>query len=519
MVKSAYIDFERVVRPAAIPVCATALILAFILSSYPMMRPGIDIWVHLGLIQDFNKINPSAYPPSRVHWHEVWHHVLRQIGVSEIFASALVIHRIQFLAVYSLIASSSYILLDLLLRRVAVEKSTLYLASLLSSALWLCMTGTRSHAHDGFELVQSWMIWYSVNYQISLPLVIFAIAIALRLAFGGLTTLQTSVGGLLLLLSLGLVAAFHMAELAYFLLAVVALAVLFVRRRRSVILAIATGLVSCLLIYAALQYSHAHPRSLKYILSGEWGRLLDNILAEGQRLSETGATRMEFGWNALHTVSLSLILLGMFIQATFPECWQRTRQDWKVSAFVLSSALLPLALFTHLGTGIFAYLTYAAIAYRFAFANLLFIGIPFFILVVTYSPVSSRLRDAQRPALVALCAAFVLAIVGAEQLLQRRPVVTAYAFSLLGSLRQESMYFGVTDLQYTAIHQKLRSIKPEKPKKRPRLLCADIFTAYHLFFVQRFHRVALPRPLKRIPGYAGTPANCKFRRVPPQATQ
>ena len=139
-----------------------------------MMKVRFDIWQHIGNI-DRLIFDPSV-KITRTNWHAVWAFVLRTLGPSDVFTHATIVHRSQFVLNAIIIYHASKQIFSALFEKdhFAEEKnknqwiSSLALCSVL---VWFTIVGTVS------TFQQAWIMWYSVNYQITLSFLFLSIAL------------------------------------------------------------------------------------------------------------------------------------------------------------------------------------------------------------------------------------------------------------------------------------------------------------------------------------------------------
>lgn len=490
-----------------IPGAAAFMAVSFILSSYPMMRPGFDVWWHLGMVAEPSSAKSSMFHGPRIFWHYTWHTILELFGIFDVFSRALVIHRTQFMLSSVLLCGTAYFIIRSAVG-LSISRSMLFALSIYSGCIWFLMHGTRSVAHDrGVDsaVTQSWILWYSVNYQISLLFSLFASALTLYL-FSNPQLRPSSVAAALgVVVSLAMVFLIHMAELVNYILLLALLCVLFIRGRRG--LAILTALVLGVGIAVSLALTFSY-RSPKFIVETKGGvySLLTSLLTEGSYLTEGGGTRIETGWTVLHAVSLVSLAVGLLIFSLTARDWTKTSVRYSAVLFVIFSAAIPLALYTNVGAGLFSFLTHRGIAWRFALSSLLFVGIPLGSTLVVLSRNSQ-----QKGAILAitalstflLCMAFLIE----AGLKGKDGPNRLFAVSLVNSLDPHSVFFGISREQRQYLTDLATRLKRDYPNV---IVCTDIFTSYYLFFIQGYKSVALPVALTDVPGYMKAKPACRY---------
>ncbi|WP_157559247.1 hypothetical protein [Hydrogenophaga crassostreae] len=485
-------------------------VVAFILKSYPMMRPGFDVWWHLGMIEAPQLANPGAFPTSRILWHHFWHHVLDALAIADIFDRALFIHRSQLFATVALVTLSAYLTLRSVLHRFELPKTDILLSALLATVAWFLMSGTASTARDGGPdafFVQSWSVWYSLNYQISLPFYLAGTACILYAITAADTrfwkvTAAANGGAFIVTCTLA-----HAAETAYFLVCILLMGLIFIRGKSAI--RFLTILLPALIfsVWASLQQSYVRPEIIDLAFSGDWASLHEKIDYFGSILVNDKLNRIDTGWTAMHSlcfISLTTIFLFSVFRKTGP--YPAPNLDRRALVFVTATSLMPLALFFSLSAGLLAMTTHLYIAWRFSLASFLFVGLSLPVLLYVHQ---SGIRSVaiRQWTIATMTLALIFSGVALSYQIDRLQPSYRYLSSLKSSLDEEKSYFGLRPKQQeelSALAESLRQHNTSAP------LCTDIFTAYYLFFVERYHHVALPQALEYLPGYEVDTMGCNF---------
>lgn len=494
-----------------IPTLLLLGMLGFSMLSYPMVRPGFDVWWHLGAIDAPELLDPSVFPTRRILWHHLWNQVFDYLYIEDYFFRSLVIHRTQSVVTVLALALAAYFLLKVLSRPYDTDHGSIWTAALLAPVIWLVMSGTRSVAHDGgtgADATQSWLLWYSVNYQISLPLVLLAMSLLLSAVDQDRSARSRMLLAISTVAVLCIAALAHAAEVVYFLLFAGLVAILHLRGRQGMIWAAVLLVASSLMVGFALHYSYAVPRLLTYMVNGEFAGAVEAMRQEGKIIRGAGLARLDTGWHALHALSLAALMLGILVLRGRRISTQTNGfKGWQASAAVLLTAAFPLALMTNVGTGLFAFLTHTYIAWRFSLASLLFIGVPFAALVLSETFLKGTGPAWRQMAAVGfVLSACTLAVWGEHDSEKPSPGL-AFGQSLVRSLSAEEMFFGLSPMQQSRLQNLSSSLKPASVHSP---LCTDIFTAYYLFFLERYHWVSLPPALEYLPGYRTSTSRCTY---------
>lgn len=148
-----------------------------ILFTYPFLHYPYDEIAHLIAIDEMYHgatITTTTIQHERLIWHRLWARIFHifHVGSYEMFSRAQIIHIIQtYIALFSVYYYSNVIIRNIF-KNISVIV-TAYL-SLFSTIIWFTIFATYSVAYQ-----QVWNMWYSVNYQITLPLFWYITALTL----------------------------------------------------------------------------------------------------------------------------------------------------------------------------------------------------------------------------------------------------------------------------------------------------------------------------------------------------
>jgi hypothetical protein len=445
-------------------------LVVFGVASHPMMYPGFDVWIHMARLE-------YGEPGWRI-WYDAWRNLFQAWSIAEVFDRAWLIHRVQVVLTMVMVGLSAYWVLLAAFKKTGLSRSVLVLQSLCAVVIWMAMHGTVSTPVNGDRpFFQSWILWYSVNYQISLP-IFFLSAGALVLAWLGDVGSRAR-WGLWATAAVGavLIAWIHSGELPYLMLAAGWLALLTVEKRLKW-LYLAVTLLGALLAWAAIHWGRL-PQGLLVLQSGGLEGLLKAVNDNGALLV-AWLNRGWASWNFLYFMGLAAALGAAWLtQRRVPGVNQR------VIGFVLLSALPAAALHFKTSAGLLAMVTYPEIAWRFSFSSFLFLGVP--ILSLSFALYWPSWATQWRQLFIS--AGMVLAVLVASYLVEPNHVAYRYARSLLTSLSAERVHFGLppqTETWLDRVDQALKNEKDQGP------VCGDMFSAYYLYFVHQQQRMILP---------------------------
>jgi hypothetical protein len=336
----------------------------FILMSYPMMKTRFDIWFHLGNIDDLVRGVDLQY--GRSAWYRVWATILRFFDIQDIRQYATIIHRTQFIiSCASIYLAAAYLLPALLQKKEQTrknqQKNWISSFALTSTLVWLTVIGTVS------TFQQAWIMWYSVNYQITLPFFFLAIGLLLN-AIAVNQSLTAMVAKLAISLTLFLlVVLFHAGEFVYIAIYAFVALIVFPNKKNAKKIILALSLIVVIILIASRFYNDRIPEIFTLLQTGQAAKISDLIQEYGKYNIE-GGNRYEANWNALYAVCV-FCALPIFI------LHQRHKDilNSKVLYIVLASLAYCFIPTFKFSSGLASLFYGAPIVNRIYFASLLFI--------------------------------------------------------------------------------------------------------------------------------------------------
>jgi hypothetical protein len=331
-----------------------------------MMKLRFDIWQHLGSIDDL-VVNPKADIP-KANWYATWAFIFRTLGVHDIRTYAVIIHRTQFfLSCIIIYHSAAYLFTALLSNKeqnnnnIQNRKQWTSSFALTSTLVWLSVIGTVS------TFQQAWIMWYSVNYQLTLPFLFLAISLFINAAAVKQLQLITNIKMAVSLILLLLIFLFHAAELFYLCIYLMAALVVFVNQKNIIKILISLLMVALLIWIASHFYIGRVPEIVSLIQTGQSGKIAE-LMREYGKYNIEGGNRFEANWNALYAICV-ISALPIFIMNQMG----RALVNGKVLYIVLASLAYSFIPTYKLSSGITSLFYPADILNRLYFASLLFI--------------------------------------------------------------------------------------------------------------------------------------------------
>jgi hypothetical protein len=334
--------------------------------SHPMMKLRFDIWYHLGNIDEF-VLNSNA-EVFRPNWSKIWAYIFRIFNIQDIQTYAVIVHRTQFIISCICIYLSAAYLLPALLSKIEKNNDNLdskkyWISSfaLSSMLVWLTVLGTNS------TFQQAWIMWYSVNYQLTLPFLFLAIALAINVAAVQQATLVKSLKTTISFVLLLLIFILHAGELIY-LFVYILVGVFCFSNKKNINKTLITSLIFLIVAFIAVQfYDDRIPEIVKLIKMGEIEKINDLIQIYGKFNTE-GGNRFNANWNAMYALCILCAFPIVYIVFKYDS-----GIDFKVLLIVLISLVYCFIPTFEFSSGVTSLFYHSRLVNRIYFASLLFI--------------------------------------------------------------------------------------------------------------------------------------------------
>jgi hypothetical protein len=410
--------------------------ITFIALSFPMMKLRFDIWQHIDQINSY-VIDANANVTSRAVWLKMWAYVFRFLNINDIFTYAVVIHRVQFVLCCSAIYFAAKQLFAALLvfddSESEIEKKQWLSSLALSSvAVWLTIIGTFSF----FQ--QAWIMWYSVNYQITLPMLFLVLGLcvnALAVAQSTKLVVSKSLGAFVLVLVIYL---FHAGELAYLvfyiLIGIVCFGSKFKYNWRYVLLGVV--FLSMVLYFLIRMYTDHVPALITLLKNNEYSKILTDIQTKGKWNAVDGGNRFSANWNELYRFSVFA-----FIPVAVLAWYKPLLVNKRVLYFVGLSLIFCFIPTFQYSAGLASLISYDGIVNRYYFASLIFLALPFcaYFVVINFKAIKHPIS--------LLCLVFftMLAVLMYSKKINNEGVYFKNVQSISRSIKTKKIEIGVSD--------------------------------------------------------------------------
>lgn len=365
---------------------ASSMITVIVVSrSRPFLKLPYDTWHHLMLIRGWFQDNePILTRPGityhEVGWHWAWAKLFSFLGQSDVFIWAKIIHCTQLLWALLCCYIFTHSILKLLFRNLPAPVSALM--SLASGWLFFVSAGTFSMQYQ-----QSWLLWYSVNYQgFTLPAYFLAVALTLSiLAEKNLSKITLGFRAALVLFILLLIIILHPLEAAYYLISFTLLALIFVEKAIKLIRShplvllpfILAVVFSPFLLHFLPEFGIALPQSRGLKLLLEPAQFWKMVLDEGKYIQQTSFHR---GLSSFNELAIAGTIICCIL--AFRGLWRKSSHklgepNVQILGWLAAASLLfGLAPRLELLSGFLSVMTGAPIVWRFSFASPGFVALP-----------------------------------------------------------------------------------------------------------------------------------------------
>ena len=371
--------------------------LVSVLFTHPFLRYPYDMIHHLMVIDDlymqmvhpvrklvgigmddvYSMISTGEYEPivlqrARFIWHYFWAElfVWMDIDSTQMFLRAKIIHVVQTcISVFSLYYFSKVAIRNTFK---TIDVHTIQWLALWSVVIWLSIFATFSAAYH-----QVWMMWYSVNYQITLPLFWYMTALTLVLLLEETTWKIKLFFVLQILLLARFILQAHSMEFMYYLMYLLVFSVVFVDKifyfvkKYYYIFLVLVGMV----YYFIMHFQPEHSRIFDYLSIARLPVLYEDIMAQGEVLLR-GYNRASASVNELMVVSLGMgtVMLLWVIGSKLKR--KENSINMRMLVFVgISSLFVLIPVFQFTG-GLFGILTDTMVVNRLYYSASLFVLIP-----------------------------------------------------------------------------------------------------------------------------------------------
>jgi len=320
------------------------------------------------------EVEPLTLPRPRYLWHYIWAEIFVwfDIDSTQIFLRAKIIHLVQ--TVISL--SSIYYFSNVILRNIFKEIPTLQLCwlSLWSVFIWLTIYATFSQLYH-----QVWMLWYSVNYQITLPLFWYILGLTLVLLLEKTSWKIKLFFIFQIILLTRFMLQVHSMEFLYYLMHMVVFGLVFIDKvylllKRYFYLFIPLIIA---IIYMSKHYQPEKSQIFKYLSWDKLPELYNKIMESGLWLVN-GQNRAYASINELMYFILyfAMVFVGYLLWKNYKK--KTLNIEGRVLLYVMLTSLFVLIPLYQFSGGLLSVISRMNVVNRLYYSASLFVLIPLF---------------------------------------------------------------------------------------------------------------------------------------------
>lgn len=456
--------------------------IAFIASSHPMLKLRFDIWQHIGNI-DILVLDPDA-KIARSSWYATWAIFFRIFGINDIFTYAIIVHRVQFLLNCIIIYYAAKLLFAALLPIIELEDGSnksgrkQWLSSLAISSIfvWLTAIGTVS------TFQQAWIMWYSVNYQITLPLLFLALGLFVNASSLKQNNTLIVIKLMSSLLLLALIYLYHAGELAYLVFYLPILLICFTTKKNYKKTLILIVMVLIVVLIATKFYSDIVPELIKLLKEGDWIEIKKRINTHGL-YNIQGGNRYLANWNELYALSVIMAIPVIFLGWT-----QRHHVNQRVLLFIILSLVFCFIPTFKYSAGVASLISYDGIVNRYYFASFIFVLIPLCLyLVLRY------FKILQHPVVLIASVLILMGLVlSYSKLLNNDGVFYQNVKSIKNSLYQDRVGVEFSKFEIDSIGVQINAAHAQY-RSDQFIFCANYDKAHIIYYVYRQKNIQFVR--------------------------
>jgi len=351
-----------------------SLLLLLVFLSNPFLRYPYDSIHHLIEIDNLYHTSQGVFdiPTGRYIWHYLWAKIfiLFQIPSLDLFIRAKIIHIVQtYIALFSIYYFSHVVIRNIFKNIQNIEVQYLALSSVV---IWLSVFATYSINYQ-----QVWNMWYSVNYQITLPLFWYITALSIVLFLEKTSLIKKIFFALQILLLSRFILQAHSMEYLYFLMHLFVFILLYIDKVYILIKKYYYIFIPFVLslYFIAKNYQPENSKIFQYISLDKIPMLYEKILINGDKLTN-GYNRSGSAICELHYI----ILFISFITLMYYSYTKINQKNMLINSklfmyIIFTSLFFIIPLYQH-SSGLFSMITKTSVIHRIYYSSSLFLLIP-----------------------------------------------------------------------------------------------------------------------------------------------
>jgi len=348
--------------------------LVSVLFTHPFLRYPYDVIAHLIAIDELYHgaiTSSTSIQPTRLIWHAFWAKLfyLFSIDSTHFFLRAYIIHIIQlYITLFSLYYFSHVFIRNIFKQ---IDTLTLQYLSLFSVLIWITLFSTSSGYYH-----QIWTLWYSVNYQLTLPLFWYITALTLVLFLEKISITRKIFFSIQILLISKFILQVHAMEFLYYLMYISLFSLLYVKQIYQKIKQYYYVIIPLILgvIYFIQTNISESSKIFNYFNLDKLPLLYDKISSEGQIIVQH-LNRASDSINELMIV-IFFISIAMIVSIFLKRKQEPYIISIKLLIFITISSLFIIIPLFEFSSGLFSIITRSDVIHRIYYSSSIFLLFP-----------------------------------------------------------------------------------------------------------------------------------------------
>jgi hypothetical protein len=342
------------------------------------------MWYHLSRVEYFYSHDFSLFEiKNKALWHYIWGSAFKIFDVEDVLFRAKVIHVVQTLISFFVMYFTSKVIIRHLFKD--IEDVVLKFLSLWSVIIWFTIYATYSVAYH-----QVWIMWYSINYQITLVIFWYIFALSLILVVQKLS-IGKSLFYIFQIIFFSIVILWmHAIEFIYYLMYLFLICIIYWQEIYSSFKRYYLYIfVSVLLFFYVFFYFLTHdyiyrePKLFKYLSLKHIDELYSQIISLG-KIQVESFSRSFASLNELIYLSIFLITLMFFVKVYYSIKKIDDNMDTKLFLLLFVSSYFVFIPINVFASGIASMLVSEIYVHRYYYASSVFIVLPIAVYYFTH---------------------------------------------------------------------------------------------------------------------------------------
>ena len=348
------------------------------------------MWYHLSKIEYFYTHDTSLLNvKNKELWSYIWGNLFQLFHIEDVLLRAKIVHVIQTLVSFFVIFFTSKVFIQNIFKK--IDMLIVNYLALWSTIIWFTIFATFSVAYH-----QVWIMWYSINYQITLLIFWYLVAISILFVTRN-NSKKISIFYIVQILFFSIIILWmHAIEFIYYIMYLILICIVYWRqlvwglKQYYVQITIAAlSLFSAFYYFLTHHFIYREPKLFKY-LSLDVGQLYSKIVSIGKYQVEN-LSRSFASLNELIYFSIFLILAMVLTKAYFYYKEADDNVDIKMLILIFISSLFVFVPVINFTFGLASMLVDVWYVNRFYYASSIFIVLPivvyYFIQLTTHKQI------------------------------------------------------------------------------------------------------------------------------------